>query len=66
MLTVPTTTKQYRLYLPPGRVGKVLLMDILGTIDARIGRDIYVPNLANRSFRLRLQLPTGPDLPIAA
>lgn len=66
MLTVPPTTRQSRRNLPPGRVGKVLLMDILGTIAVRIGRDICGPDIANRPLRLHHLLPIGLDLPIAA
>ena len=66
MLTVPTATRQSRRNLPPGRVGKVLLMDRSGTIDARLDPDNCSADFANRAVRLDLQLPIGLDLPIAA
>jgi hypothetical protein len=66
MLTVPTTTRQYRRNLPSGRVGRVMLLDRIGTIDVRIPWVICSPFVTNRPLQLRFQLPTEPDLPIAA
>jgi hypothetical protein len=66
MLTSPTTTRQYRRNLLSGQVGRVMLLDSLGTIDVRIVGDICGPFVAKRPLRLRSQPPAEPDLPIAA
>jgi hypothetical protein len=66
MLTVPTTTKQYRSNLPSGQVGRFMLLDRIGTIDVRMVWDICGTSVAKRPLRLRSQPPTEPDLPIAA
>ena len=66
MLTVPTTTRQSRRNLPPGRVGKGLLMARSGNVATQDHLNLGDPEVAVRAVWPCPQPPTELDLPIAA